>query len=80
MNILILKWKFEQLFVFMTCKMVRYDFSSKEECQKFVKEVSEEGWDPVETEGEKVLKMLKGKKSKHHKPSSVEELIAMLSM
>ncbi len=60
-----------------TCKMVRYDFSSKEECQKFVMEVSEEGWDPVETEGEKVLKMLKGKKSNQ---KAAEELFAMLSM
>ena len=32
----------------------------------------------VETEGEKVLKMLKGRKKSN--PSSVEELIAMLSM
>ena len=59
-----------------TCKMVRYDFSSKEECQKFVKEVNEEGWDPVETEGEKSLKMLKGKK----KSISFENFIASLKM
>ena len=57
-----------------TCQMVRYDFSSKEECQEFVKEVNEEGWDPVETEGEKSLEMLKGKKSKFL--PSAEELIA----
>jgi hypothetical protein len=57
-----------------TCKMVRYDFSSKEECQEFVKEVNEEGWDPVETEGEKSLEILKGKKSKFL--PSAEELIA----
>ena len=56
--------------------MVRYDFSSKEECQKFVKEVNEEGWDPVETEGEKSLKMLKGKK----KSISFENFIASLKM
>ncbi|KAL9178348.1 hypothetical protein ACHAXT_001776 [Thalassiosira profunda] len=48
---------------FRSDKVVRYDFSSKEECETFVKEVNTDGWTPVETKGEQAMREVSDEKS-----------------